>query len=268
MYNLFNNKVVVVTGSGRGIGKATALLFCKNGSKVMLNGRDEIKIKKTAAEFNLLGYEISFFVGDVTCIETCEALVEFTIKTFGKINILITNAGISMNARFDKMKPEFFKKVLDSNIYGTVMPLFASLEALKQTKGSVIFIGSVAGFYGMPTASAYSAGKMALTAIQQSIKSELNKYGVHIGILYVGFTENENDKKLISSSGEWEPVPKRMRFFQQSQNKVAKSVLLMVKYRLNKRTISLIGISTAFVARFMPWIIKASIYFVEKKSKE
>ena len=73
----------------------------------------------------------------------------------------------------DEMNPELFKKVLDSNIYGATTPFFACLDVLKQTKGSVIFINSVAGLYGMPTASAYSAGKMALTAIQQSLRSEL-----------------------------------------------------------------------------------------------
>lgn len=261
----FLNKVVIVTGSGSGIGKATALQFCKEGGKVVLNGRDETKLKRTAEKFSFLGYEVVYFVGDVTNYETCKQLVEFTIKSFGTINVLVTNGGVSMNAHFDEMTPDLFKMVFDSNVYGAVMPVFAALDILKQSKGSVIFIGSVAGFHGMPTASAYSAGKMALTGVQQSIRSELHKHGVHVGILYVGFTENDSDKKLISSNGEWLSVPKRPRLFQQSQNKVASSVLLMVKYRLNKKTLSLIGICTYLITRLAPGIISGLAILSQKK---
>ena len=249
------DKVVIITGSGSGIGKATALLFCKQGAKVMLNGRDENKLRKVATEFSSYGYAVSFFSGDITCFETCKKLVDYTTKTFGGINVLVTNAGISMNARFDEMGPELFKKIFDSNIYGAVMPLYAALSELKKSNGSVIFIGSAAGFHGMPTASAYSAGKMALTALQQSLCAELHKHKVHVGILYVGFTKNDYDKKLLSSSGQWVPVPKRPGFFQQSQNKVANSVLKMVTRRTNKKTLSLVGISTEIVSRTAPWII-------------
>lgn len=251
----FLNKVVIVTGSGSGIGKTTALHFCKAGAKVVLNGRNEIKLKSTTEEFAALGYDVSYFAGDVTNENACRHLVAFTIKTFGTINILILNGGISMNARFDEMSPDLFKTVFDSNVHGAAMPVFASLDILKQTKGSVIFIGSIAGLHGMPTASAYSAGKMALRALQQSLRIELRGFGVHFGILYVGFTENDPDKKLLSGSGEWKPVPKRPAFLQQSQDKVARSVLQMVKYRINKRTLSMMGRGTSFLLRLYPGII-------------
>jgi NAD(P)-dependent dehydrogenase (short-subunit alcohol dehydrogenase family) len=261
----FLNKVVIVTGSGSGIGKTTAQQFCKEGAKVVLNGRDEAKLKITSETLSSLRYEVVYFAGDVTNYETCKQLVEFTIKSFGTINVLVTNGGVSMNAQFDEMTPDLFKMVFDSNVYGAVMPVYAALDVLKQSKGSVIFIGSVAGFHGIPTASAYSAGKMALTAIQQSIGSELQKHGVHVGILYVGFTENDADKKLISSNGEWLSVPKRPRLLQQSQNKVARSVLLMAKYRQNKKTLSLIGICTSLLTRLAPGIIGSLTKLSQKK---
>lgn len=266
MKNHLQDKVVIITGSGSGIGKATALLFCKRGAKVMLNGRDENKLKKTAAEFSSYGYTVSFFSGDITCFETCKKLADYTTKTFGGINVLITNAGISMNACFDEMSPELFKKIFDSNVYGTVLPLYASLNELKKSKGSVIFISSAAGFHGIPTASAYSAGKMALTALQQSLYAELHKHMVHIGILYVGFTKNDSDKKLMSSSGDWASVPKRPGFFQQSQNSVANSILKMVVRKTNKKTLSLVGISTEMISKFAPWIIRSAAILSQKKN--
>lgn len=268
MEHPFHNKVAIITGSGSGIGKATAFLFCKNGIKVMLNGRDENKIKKVANELISYGYRVSFFTGDITDYQTCTELVSHTIKTFGKINFLVTNASISMNARFDEMRPELFKKVLDSNIYGAIMPVFASLNFLKLTKGSVVFIGSLAGVYGMPTASAYSAGKMALTAVQQSLRAELHSSGVHVGILYVGFTENDNDKKLMSSNGSWKPVPKRPRLLLHTQSKVASSVLLMVKRRLNKKTLSVNGKFLTFLSRVAPEILGLLTIVSQKRKKE
>lgn len=264
----FLNKVVIVTGSGSGIGKAIAAGFCKLGAGVILNGRNEEKLKRTRDEFKTLGYAAEYFVADITNYDDCKKLVAFTTKTFGTINVLVTNAGISMNARFDKMGPELFKKVLDSNVYGTTSPLFACLDILKKTKGSVIFISSLAGLYGMPTASAYSAGKMALTAIQQSIRSELHQYGVHVGILYVGFTENDAEKKLLSANGEWLPVPDRPRLLQQSQKEVADAVLQMTRYRIHKKTLSAVGFFTSVLTRFAPWIMGYASRLSEKRMKD
>ncbi len=261
----FLNKVVIVTGSGSGIGKMTAEHFCKNGASVILNGRNEAKLIQAANEFKSLGYEVDYFVADVTDFKECEALVAYTIKTYGTINVLVTNASISMNARFDEMKPELFKKVLDSNIYGTTFPLYACLDILKQTKGSAIFISSAAGLYGMPTASAYSAGKMALTAIHQSLKSELHKFKIHLGIVYVGFTENTDDKKLMSANGDWLPVPKRLSFLQQPQNKVAASIIKMAKRRTNKETLSVTGKITFFMAKFFPRILDGLAVLSQRK---
>lgn len=261
----FLNKVVVVTGSGSGIGKATAAEFCKSGASVILNGRNEDKLKITTNEFKALGYSVDYFVADITDLQACKEMVAFTIKTFGTINVLVTNAGISMNARFDKMDPEMFKKILDSNIYGATSPLFACMDILKQTKGSVIFISSLAGIYGMPTASAYSAGKMALTALQQSLRSELHEDGIHVGILYVGFTENDPQKKLMSDDGAWLPVPERPRLLQQTQNEVAKNVLLMAKNRVNKKTLSVVGVFLSITAGIAPWVIAYTSRLSQKK---
>lgn len=260
------NKTVIITGSGSGIGKTTALLFCKHDAKVMLNGRNESKLKATVAEFLSYGYTVSYFTGDITCIDSCKKLVDFTVHTFGGVDVLITNAGISMNALFDEMEPGLFKNILDSNIYGAVMPLFASLNELKKSCGSVIFISSVAGFHGLPTASAYSSGKMALTALQQCLSVELHKHNVHVGILYVGFTKNDADKKLMTSNGSWMPVPKRPAIFQQTQNKVAASVLRMVLRRANKKTLSLVGTSTEIISKLAPWVIRSAAILSQKKN--
>jgi len=249
------NKVVLVTGSGSGIGKTTALEFCRKGAKVILNGRNEAKLIRVQTEFKHLGYAVDYCVANITDYEDCCNLTHFIIKQFGRIDVIVANASISMNARFEDCRPDFFKETIDSNIYSVVMPLFSFLPHLKLSQGSFVIIGSIAGIFGVPTGSAYSAGKMALTALHQSLSAELSIHNIHIGILYLGFTENDADKKTYSPQGKLIPVPQRNKIFRQSKEKVAGHILTMIKYRRSKMILSVPGIVLNFFSRFIPSVL-------------
>lgn len=259
----FKNKVVLVTGSGSGIGKATALEFCAAGAKVILNGRNEEKLLRTQLEFEQMGYAVNYCVGDSTNYHDCCWITDYVMQLHGKIDIVVANASVSMNGRFEETKPHFFKTTVDSNIYGVVMPLFSFLPHLKKTNGSFTIISSVAALRGMPTGSAYCVGKMALTALHQSLSAELYLYKIHLGIVYVGFTENDADKKTLSPQGLLIPVPKRLKVLQQSQKKVAGSILRLIKYRRSKTILTLTGRITNFLAYFAPGLLM----FVAKLSQ-
>ena len=262
---MFKNKVIIITGSGGGIGKATAIEFCKNGASVMLNGRNAEKLAQTEILLRGMGFTVSSFTADVTDFSECQKLVEKTLNTFGRLDVIVTNASLSMRARFDEMTPETFKKVLDSNIYGSIMPVKAALDDLIATKGSIVFIGSVAGFYGLPTASAYSTGKTALTALSQSLRAELTPKGVHVGIVYVGFTENDDDKLVLDADGQLVLVAPRLKWIQQTQVQVAQSIVKLTIKRRNRVVLSFIGKSLAFIVRFFPFIMYYSIQLSQRK---
>ncbi len=262
---MLKNKVIIITGSGGGIGKATAIAFCKQGASVMLNGRNPEKLAQTESELKSLGYNVSSFAADVTDYKECENLVKKTLDIFGKLDVLVTNASLSMRARFDEMTPETFKKVTDSNIYGSTMPVKAALDALVATKGSIVFIGSVAGFYGMPSASAYSTGKTALTALSQSLRAEMAPKGIHVGIVYVGFTENDDDKRVLDAEGKLVPVAARSKMIQQTQEQVANSIVNLTIRRKNKVTLSFIGNALGFVVRFVPFVVHYGIQWSQRK---
>lgn len=253
--NDFKNKVVLITGSGSGIGKATAKLFCQKGATVVLNGRDELKLIKTKTEFESIGLKVDYCVGDVTCRHDCAWLANYIETNYGELSLFVANASLSMNGFFEDHSPDLYKEILNSNIGSVTTPLYYFLPLLKRTKGSFIIIGSIAGFYGLPSATAYCAGKSALISLQQSLSAEFNKHSVHVGILNLGFTENDSNKKLSAGKGEWLPVPKRPRLFVQSKEKVAKEILKMAKYRTKKKTLSIMGKLTEFSARFFPGII-------------
>lgn len=265
--NKINNKVVLVSGSGSGIGKATAKLFCENGARVILNGRDEQKLLKTQMEFETAGLAVDYCVADVTSIHDCAWLANYIEANYGALDVFVANASLSMNGRFENFSPTAFREILESNIYSVSTPLHYFLPQLKLTKGNFIIIGSVAGFYGLPTASAYCAGKSAVSVLQQSISAELSKYGVHVGIIHVGFAENDSTKKLSSGNGKWAAVPKRPKVIVQPKEKVAKEILDMVRRRTKIKTLSVTGNLTKFVSRFFPGLIGFIANINENKNK-
>ena len=141
-----------------------------------------------------------------------------------------------------------------SNSYGAALPSLIALPYIRESKGSIVFISSLAGILGVPYASAYSAGKMALTGLAQSLRIELSCYGVHIGVCYVSFTRNDCNKMVLNSDGSMKRVAPRPGFIQQSQRKVARSIINIVKFRKRRKVLSLAGNCTAFMMRRFPFI--------------
>ena len=263
----FKDKTAIVTGSGMGIGRAIAQELCRQGARVVLNSRNAERLEKTRLAFLENGYHVIAVKADVTNIQECEELIRKTIEAFGKIDILIANAGVSMRDHFENTEPEVFTKIIESNIQGSAFPALKALPFIKNSKGSIVFISSIAGLVGLPTASAYSAGKMALTALAQSLKIELSGTGVHIGIVYVGFTENDADKRTLTATGELIPVENRPAYLQQSQQQVAKAVLDLIVKRKFKSVLSFIGKLSALALRFFPGIVLSVISYSQKRMK-
>lgn len=248
----FKNKVGIITGSSRGIGKATAIEMCQQGAKIVLNGRNQMQLYKTRDELLAMGFEVIALQGDVTSMADCEYVVEETIKTFGQLDFLINNGSSTMNESFEKIEPSTYQNVFGSNALGAVLPTMAALPFLKQSKGSVLFISSLAGLHGTPSASAYSSGKMALTALWQSLKIELSHTGIHFGICYLGFTENDVNKQMLIADGTLVPVPNRPAYLVKPQKQVAQIITKSIYYRKSRRVISVLGKMAAFMFRFFP----------------
>lgn len=248
-----------------GIGKAIALELCKQGANVVLNGRNAERLENTYQEFLKQGFSVLTVRADVTEPADCEMLIQKTLEAFEKIDVLINNAGLSMSERFENLHPEVFDAVVKSNIQGSAYPTLKALPSLKKTNGSVIFISSAAGMIGLPTASAYSAGKMALTAIAQSLKVELAETGIHVGIVHVGFTQNDSNKRVLNAKGELIPVAERPAFIQQTQQQVALAVLRAVQKRKFKVTLSFIGKLNSFMARFFPGLVMRILQASQKR---
>lgn len=248
----FKDKTAIVTGSSMGIGKAIAFELCKLGAHVVLNGRAPDRLDKTYSEFSKQGFSVIAVQADVTQVQDCKMLIQTALHEFHRIDILINNAAISMNERFEHLKPEIFSEVIQSHILGSAFPSWVALPEIKKTRGSIVFISSLGAMIGLPTASAYSAGKMAITALAQSLKIEMSGTGVHIGIVYAGFTKNDKAKRTLNAQGELIPLSYRPSYLQQTQEHVAKAVLKLIQRRKFKITLSILGKVTEWATRFSP----------------
>lgn len=247
-----NGKVAIITGSSRGIGKAIAIALAKKKVKIVLNGRNLERLEYTAEELRSSGFDVTSVPADVGIYKDCEYLVEETLKTYGTIDILVNNAGLAMEGTIANTSPEVFEKVFHTNILGVLFPTKAALPHLKQSNGSVVFTGSIAGFMGLPDFSAYSASKMSLTALVQSLKIELAGTGVHVGINYVGFAENDDNKTYLNHHGEVKKMPVRDQFKRMPLEIVAEHFVSGIEKRKYKQTLSFLGKLTNILQRYFP----------------
>lgn len=258
------NKVGIITGSSRGIGKATAIECCEQGATIVLNGRNKERLLATEAELLNKGFNVIAIAGDITSVDDCGHIVNETIRRFGRIDFLVNNGSVTMNETIERIQPHIFEDVVRSNSMGAVYPTMAALPHLKTSNGSVLFISSLAGLHGMPSASAYSLGKMALTAFWQSLKIELAHTGIHFGICYLGFTENDKEKRMVASNGELKPVPNRPKFVQKSQKDVAKIIAGAIRKRKSKLVLSPLGKMANIMMRHFP---KLTLFIMMQSQK-
>ena len=195
------DKVVVITGGSSGIGKALAETFGRNGSKIVITGRNADELSKAVAELKAKGITIEGYQADVSLEEDNRKMAEKAVAQYGTIDVLINNAGISMRALFDEVDLAVVKKVMDINFYGVLYATKYCLPEIKKNKGSVIGISSIAGFRGLPGRTGYSASKFALNGFLEVLRTELLKTGVHVLTACPGFTASNIRKRSLTKDG-------------------------------------------------------------------
>jgi len=198
--SFFQNKVVVVTGGSDGIGKALIAALIPLGAKVATCGRNHDKIYKLQLEYsNVLLHAIACDVSNET---DCRRFIESTIDTFGGIDILINNAGISMRALFMDSDIDVTRKVMEVNFLGAVYCTKFALPSILDRKGAIVGISSVAGYRGLPGRSAYSASKFALRGWLEAIRTELLHTGVQVLWVSPSFTTSNIRHAALDPSGK------------------------------------------------------------------
>ena len=187
----FENKIVLVTGAGRGIGASIAKRFASEGAEVIVNysGNDEAA-QKTVDEITATGGQAQKYKCSVNDSESVKVMIDEIIKEFGRIDILVNNAGITKDGLMLRMTDEDFDRVIDVNLKGTFnCTKYVSKYMLKQKSGKIINISSVVGLSGNAGQVNYSASKAGIIGITKSAAKELSSRGITVNAVAPGFTE-------------------------------------------------------------------------------
>ena len=193
-------KVAIITGSGAGIGRATALLFAQEGAKVCCNSISN-SAQDVANEIKTLGGEAIFIQADVSKEQDAMRLVEETINNFGKIDILFNNAGIVIGGTIDNTSIEDWDRMMAVNVRGIYLVSKFAIKYLKETKGSIVNNSSSVAFKGVENRVAYTASKGAVLSMTRAMAMDYLNDKIRVNAICPGTTESPSLEKRIRSKG-------------------------------------------------------------------
>jgi len=183
------NKVAIITGAGSGIGKETAYLFAKEGARLVLTGRTAEKLENVCRKIRENGGKAIFKTGDVSKREDMDDVVNTALNEFGKIDILINNAGINKDALITKMTKEQWNSVINVDLTGAFNCTQAVVDIMiKQGNGVIINATSISGIYGNIGQANYASAKAGLIGLTRTLAKELGIKGVRVNAVAPGFT--------------------------------------------------------------------------------
>jgi len=192
-----HNQVAIITGGANGIGYAAVERFAEEGAKVVLADYDEATGIDAASKLRDSGYDVTFIQVDVANRESVQRLIDITVETYGGIDILINNAGITRDAMLAKMEPSNFQQVLDVNLTGVFNCTQSALPHLiSKGKGKIINTSSVSGVYGNVGQTNYAASKAAVIGMTKSWAKELGRKGINVNAVAPGFTRTAMVEKM------------------------------------------------------------------------
>ena len=201
-YNL-KNKVILITGASKGIGKSISTKLAQNGAKVVLLSRNIEELKKVHEELKSAGLQSVYKQTDVSNIDDLKCAVDYTIETWGTIDGIVNNAGITEDNLIVRMKPDSFDKVININLKGTFNGIKSvSKIMIKNNYGRIINISSVIGHIGNKGQSNYAASKAGIIGLTKSAAKELAKKNITVNAVAPGYIETDMTKKLNNLNKE------------------------------------------------------------------
>ena len=201
---MLENKVALVTGAGRGIGRAIAIALAKEGAEVIVNyNGSEERAKEVKQTIEENGGKASVYKCNVSDFEACETMIKDVVKEYGHLDILVNNAGITRDGLIMKMKEEDFDAVLNVNLKGTFNTIRHSVrQMLKQRSGKIINISSVSGILGNAGQANYAASKAGVIGLTKTMARELGSRGITVNAIAPGFVDTEMTEVLSEEPKE------------------------------------------------------------------
>jgi len=195
------DQVVLITGASSGIGRATAIEMARLGARVVAASRNSAALLELAKEIGSSGGQALAVATDVTDPAQCQKAVESAVQKFGRLDVLICSAGISMRSDFEHSNLEAMERVVRVNFLGTVYATFFAIPHIKKSRGSLVAISSLTGLRGVPSYGIYGATKFAVQGLYESLRIELGRSGVHVGTVSPGFVDTPLRDRVLGADG-------------------------------------------------------------------
>jgi len=260
------DKTVIITGASSGIGKACAYVFSQMGARVVLAARNEEKLQQIARELEAQQRSVLAVKTDVAMESDCRRLIDQAMERFGRIDVLINNAGISMRGLFKDTGLDVIKKLMDVNFWGTVYCTRHALPHLLQSKGSVVGVSSIAGFQGLPGRTGYSSSKFAMHGFLETLRVEHLRDGLHVMIAAPGFTATNVRNVALGPDGKPQGESPREEDQMMSPEQVARIIARGIKNRKRVLVMTGQGKLTVLLKKLFPgWLERLTYRMMAKE---
>lgn len=254
----FDGSSVFITGGSSGIGAALGVAFAREGARVALAARSADRLAEALSAVEEVGGEAITLECDVTDRASIDQAVARTVDAFGGLDVVVANAGFGVDGPLAKLETADYRRQFDTNVFGVIDTVYATLPHLLRSKGRLGIVSSVLGKIGRPTMSPYAASKFALCGFAESIYYELADQGVSVTCINPGLVESsfrmvDNDGSFRS---EWkDPAP---RFFVMPADRAARDILRALHRRRFEAIITYHGKLGVFVNRLFPGLVRVA----------
>lgn len=263
------NKVAFVTGASSGLGYEISLELARKGFDVVIVARREARLKTLSDEIKRLGKNALIEVRDVTVHGEIEEAVKNTIKSWGRIDVVVANAGFGVAGGIERLTLLDYQRQFETNVFGVLRTVIATLAYLKETKGRLALIGSVNGYISLPLGSAYAMSKFAVRALAESLYLELKESGVSVTHIAPGFVKTEI--RQVDNKGQWHESSKAdaPSWLAADASSAAKEIVWAIMKRKRERVITRHGKIILLIQKHAPCLVYKIIQiFGVKKRKE
>lgn len=264
----FKGKVIIITGASSGIGLASARLFSSYGASLVLAARSIDKLRALEAELSSDPSRILCIKTDVSVEEDCRRLIDEAVRHFGRIDILINNAGLSMRASFKEADLSVIRRLMDVNFWGTIYCTKFALPWLLKSHGSVVGVISVVGYAGLPGRTGYATSKFAIRGFLETLRMEHQDDGLHVLVFAPGYTASNVRFSALLADGTPQGTTPKDESNLMSADEVARKMAYGLYKRKREMILTSIGRMDVWLYKRFPRLMdKVQLYYIRKNEK-